>query len=230
MELLAASRVFAVLLRALANVIAAASVRNFDAALTEHLLATRRIRQRLSPFFVEALVVAEDRRFFAHSGVDARAVLRAIVRTIFARKREGGSTIEQQLVRTITNSRAPTLRRKLREWVLASHLAACVSKEDTARLYLSVAYFGARMNGLSAACRRLGISERSPTLRQACDMIARIRYPEPSGGSLARQALQTRRSAYIFANVLHRAYRHTRHQSRVPDEAILAVASRDVPR
>src|SRR6267378_715365 len=73
---------------------------------------------------ISALLVAEDHRFYVHGGVDPLAILRAIWHSFYHRRLIGGSTIEQQLVRTLTERKERNLKRKIRELALAF----CVSQ------------------------------------------------------------------------------------------------------
>jgi hypothetical protein len=129
---------------------------------------------------VLALEYAEDRRFRLHAGVDPMAVVRAAWRRATSGRIEGGSTIEQQLVRTLTGRREKTLRRKLLEMGLAATLRTLFTKDTLASIYLDVAYFGWRMNGLDQALRRLGAAGDSVDLDTACAIVARLKVPQPA--------------------------------------------------
>lgn len=124
------------------------------------------------------LVIAEDRRFFNHFGFDSHAILRAIV--IFFRKGkiQGGSTITQQLVRTLISDYRKTVDRKCKEILLAALLDDHFDKKDQIKIYLRVAYFGWRMNGVFQACGRLRIGI-PVSADNACEIISRLKYPEP---------------------------------------------------
>jgi hypothetical protein len=90
---------------------------------------------------INSLVIAEDHRFFFHDGIDPYAIFRASIRTIIGQL-QGASTIEQQLVRTITKQYERTLRRKIREALLASTLRRMFTKREVAWAYLLIAYWG----------------------------------------------------------------------------------------
>jgi len=100
-----------------------------------------------------AVVAAEDRRFYQHRGVDARGLLRALRADAGSGEYEqGASTITQQLVRlAYTDDRSPTLRRKLREAVLARELESQLSKQEILFKYLSRIYLGSGNYGVGAA-------------------------------------------------------------------------------
>ncbi len=168
--------------------------------LVRHFVIGRSARA-IPPRFVEALVAVEDRRFYAHSGVDPIAIMRAAYAIVVRGRREGGSTVEQQLVRAITGDRSPSVRRKMREIALAEELRWHHAKDDLARAYLHVAYYGAGMNGFTDACRYLAIDARRATDRDAARVVARLRYPEPSRSDDRIRFLIARREHYVLAHL-----------------------------
>ncbi len=101
---------------------------------------------------VNAVVGAEDDRFFEHPGVDYHGLLRAVV--VFAttgRKAQGGSTITMQVARNFFLSREKTFLRKFSEILLALRIEQELSKEDIIALYLNKIYLGNRAYGVGAA-------------------------------------------------------------------------------
>lgn len=139
------------------------------------------------PLIVQCLLVSgEDHRHGAHPGFDSRAICRALVRRLISNRREGASTIEQQIVRVITNRFERTLRRKVREVFLASLVASHFPKEQIPSVYLLIGYYGWRMNNYRQACRRLCLSPSNLSLDGASDIVARLKYPEPQVTPLSR--------------------------------------------
>lgn len=109
---------------------------------------------RMSPNFIKAVISVEDQRFFEHGGVDPVRVAAAFMRNIQeGRRAEGGSTITQQLARQSFLTRDKTLRRKLKEVVLAAHIEHEYSKNDILEMYLNKVYFGDGLYGIEAASR-----------------------------------------------------------------------------
>jgi len=133
----------------------------------------------ISPTLVAFLIAAEDHRFNSHPGVDLISLFRAMWRTLFCGKREGGSTIAMQLVRVITGRYERTIGRKIVEIYFAVRLTKLVPKSDIPKLYLSIAYFGWQMNGLKQASSRLNINPVSLSFLDAANIVARLKYPEP---------------------------------------------------
>jgi membrane peptidoglycan carboxypeptidase len=157
-----------------------------------------RMRPSMPHHLVLALIAAEDHRFWRHCGIDPIALCRALWYFAARNKVIGGSTLEQQLARTLTGDKSRTIRRKLRELCMAAVVEATVPKEDIPGLYLSVAYFGWRMNGILEACRRLGFNPSLLTQRQAAELVARLKYPEPSSPSTERSNQIKLRARHVF--------------------------------
>jgi len=116
---------------------------------------TRQVPYRQIPkALVQAIVATEDRRFYEHRGIDLLGIGRALVRNTEAGElREGGSTITQQLARTLFLTQERTLWRKLKEIVIAARLEQDFSKEEILGLYLNQVYFGSGAYGVTDAAR-----------------------------------------------------------------------------
>lgn len=147
--------------------------------LERELEAAARLQRELPDVLLEALVAAEDKRFWRHKGFDPIAICRAVHAGLFAGRRQGASTIEQQLVRTLTGFRAKTVRRKLVEIALAYWCATHYPKRLLASIYLEAAYYGSNAHGLRAACARLNVETDSLDLDQAALLVSALRHPIP---------------------------------------------------
>ncbi len=113
---------------------------------------------QLSPTLLEAVVAAEDARFYEHTGVDVRGVVRALYENWRAGKdKQGASTLTQQLARnTFPEQLPPTDRsreRKLREMFVAREIERRCSKKQIIDLYLNRVYFGNGFFGAEAAAK-----------------------------------------------------------------------------
>ena len=97
----------------------------------------------LSPYLVNALIATEDERFAEHSGIDARALLRAIVKRGILQQSNagGGSTITQQLAKQFYSEQAGSVMERLMqkpiEWVIAVQLERYYTKEEILTMYLN---------------------------------------------------------------------------------------------
>lgn len=166
-------------------------------------LRTRHARtlEAIPPVLLRALVAGEDHRFHRHRGIDPIATGRAVVGLLTGRARGGGSTIEQQLYRVLTNRRERTVARKLRELFGAGFLSAAHDKRTLASIYLAAAYFGAAMNGLEQAARTLSYSLSDLSEEEAAALVARLKYPEPRAPGPRRQELIRRRTRWILGRM-----------------------------
>jgi penicillin-binding protein 1A len=102
--------------------------------------------------FINAFVASEDARFFEHAGVDYRSVFRALIKNVKAGKIvQGGSTITQQVARSLLLTRDRSYRRKIKEAILATQIEQRFSKEEILYLYLNQIYLGNRAYGIESA-------------------------------------------------------------------------------
>ena len=102
----------------------------------------------------KAFIAAEDKRFYQHAGVDERAVIRAFVTSMGRSGRpQGGSTITQQVVKTLLVGDNVTYERKIREIVIASRVEKVLSKQEILELYLNSIYLGRGSWGIEMAAR-----------------------------------------------------------------------------
>ncbi|HQD11112.1 MAG TPA: biosynthetic peptidoglycan transglycosylase, partial [Flavihumibacter sp.] len=106
----------------------------------------------ISKHAINALVATEDERFYQHSGIDAKGVLRAIA---YLGSQGGGSTVTQQLALNMFDERAsnPVTRvvQKLKEWIIAIKLERNFTKEEILALYLNVVPFSDNVYGIRNA-------------------------------------------------------------------------------
>lgn len=100
----------------------------------------------------QAVIAVEDARFFEHPGLDVIGILRAVWANLrHGGKVEGGSTITQQLARSLFLSPERTYGRKFRELILAYKMELILTKEQILEMYLNQIYFGQGAYGVSAA-------------------------------------------------------------------------------
>ncbi len=108
--------------------------------------------KQIPPVVVQAVLAAEDDRFFEHPGVDWQGIARAlVVAATTMEASQGGSTLTQQLVRTTLITKEKQLRRKLREVFLALSLENELSKEEIFTLFVNTQFLGQRSYGFAAA-------------------------------------------------------------------------------
>jgi membrane peptidoglycan carboxypeptidase len=166
----------------------------------------------------QLLISGEDHRHARHPGFDLIAICRALWRHIAYGSQEGASTIEQQLVRTITGRYERTLRRKIKEIILATLVDTAFRKDILPAVYLSIAYYGWRMNGYRQACQRLELRPDFLTLDEAATLVARLKYPEPRAAPFSRKWQIHRRSKHLLW--LYQYHLHDGTYEHLNDKAI----------
>jgi len=103
---------------------------------------------------IQAILAAEDDRFFIHPGVDYKGILRAAFKVLTTGQRsQGGSTITMQVARNFFLSREKTYTRKLNEIFLALKIEKELTKKEILTLYLNKIYLGKRAYGYAAAAQ-----------------------------------------------------------------------------
>ena len=123
----------------------------------------------------QATLAVEDSNFYYHFGIDPKAIFRAFITNLKAGYVvEGGSTITQQLTKTMFLSREKTLPRKIKEAILAVRLELVFSKDEILEMYLNQIYYGHGTYGVEAAARTyFGKSVKELTIAE-CAMIASL--------------------------------------------------------
>ena len=131
--------------------------------------------EAIAPELRSAIVAIEDERFYTREWcVDVWAIVRAFVENHRAgRQLQGGSTITQQLVRSVYLSPEKTLRRKIREAVLACQMERLYTKDEILTLYLNRIPFGGSIYGAERAAQAyFGVSAKDLSLPQAAVLAA----------------------------------------------------------
>jgi penicillin-binding protein 1A len=101
---------------------------------------------------IQAILAAEDDRFFQHPGVDYQGLLRAAINLLLTGKRkQGGSTITMQVARNFFLSSERTYTRKIKEIFLSFRIERLLNKQEILELYLNKIYLGHRAYGVGAA-------------------------------------------------------------------------------
>lgn len=110
--------------------------------------------QEVPEVMKQAILAAEDERFYQHGGIDALGVLRAAVSNLIGGgKKQGASTITQQVAKNFFLSSEKTYARKLYEALLSFKIEANLSKDQILELYINQIYLGQRAYGFGAAAQ-----------------------------------------------------------------------------
>ncbi|MFP5258610.1 MAG: penicillin-binding protein 1A, partial [Acidobacteriota bacterium] len=105
-------------------------------------------------FLPKAFLAAEDSTFYQHEGVDPAAILRAMFKNLQkGGRKQGGSTITQQIIKRLLLSSEKSYTRKIKEAILAYRLEKYLTKDEILTIYLNQIYLGSRAYGVEAAAR-----------------------------------------------------------------------------
>ncbi|HUV42501.1 MAG TPA: PBP1A family penicillin-binding protein [Patescibacteria group bacterium] len=105
----------------------------------------------LPDYVKQATIAIEDKNFYQHRGFAFEGILRAVTKIVFKHKLQGGSTITQQLVKTALLTPERTIRRKIREALLAMITEIIYSKDQILEMYLNQVPYGGTAYGIEAA-------------------------------------------------------------------------------
>ena len=146
--------------------------------------------EKISPVMIDAVIAAEDQRFYEHHGVDLKGILRAMVANQQAGEvQQGASTLTMQYVRQalvysantpeeVRKATEDTAARKLREIRYAVQLEKELSKKQILERYLNIAYYGHRAYGIYAAAQVYFSKDPSElTVDQAALLAGLVRAP-----------------------------------------------------
>lgn len=133
----------------------------------------------IPPIVKKATIAVEDRKFYSHWGINPFAIGRAFIANILAAKRvQGGSTISQQLARSMFLNLERTYMRKLKELVLTMSIERTYSKDEILEMYLNEIYYGSGCYGIETATRRFfGKSVKDLTLSECALLVGLPRSP-----------------------------------------------------
>ncbi len=125
-------------------------------------------------------VCLEDRRYYNHPGYDLVSIVRALSLNVLGINAGGASTIEQQLVRTITGRYERKISRKVKEILLARSISRVYDKETLLDAYLGIAYFGHELTGAKCASLSLFNSDANDLgLAEAATIASLLLCPVP---------------------------------------------------
>jgi penicillin-binding protein 1A len=164
----------------------ATKVYSIDGEVLDQFFVKNRSHVSLSEIpqtVIDALVATEDKNFYSHWGVDAFRFVKAMIKNVFLFRREGASTITQQLSRGLylghdDDTIFDTITRKIREFITAVQLERSFTKAEILEFYLNVVYFGRGTYGIAAAAQtHFGKTPADLTLSETATLIAMLKGP-----------------------------------------------------
>lgn len=159
----------------------------------------------MSPYIKYAAISVEDAKFYTHSGLDFRGILRSIQINLKLKKPlSGGSTISQQLIRSTFLTTQKTAERKIREIILTLELERKYSKDQILEWYLNQIPFGPNLYGVETASKAyFNKSAKDVSLAEAASLAALIQMP--SYFSSHKEELEQRKN-YVLDRMVEENY------------------------
>ena len=151
-----------------------------DIISTSNQLGNQTIElSKLSDYTKNAFIAIEDNDFYQHNGLNYRRMLKALFTNITSGyTKEGASTITQQLIKNTHLTNEKTLKRKIKEIVLALDLEKKYTKDEILETYLNVIYFGNNSYGIEQASQNyFGHSASALTLSESAILAGLIKSP-----------------------------------------------------
>jgi penicillin-binding protein 1A len=150
-------------------------------AFAEYAIQKRIVvaKRDMAPALVEAIIATEDADFYHHGGFNPKAIVRAGLKDLLARRKvEGASTVTQQLTKQVFLTPEKSWRRKINEIFLAIDIEKNFTKDQIFELYANQVYLGHGAYGVEAASRLyFGKHARDLTVPEAAMIAALIRRP-----------------------------------------------------
>lgn len=177
-----------------------------DQLLLAELYAEKRDPVPLSQIpdaLITALLTTEDRRFYDHSGVAFKGILRAMIQNLRTRRfAQGASTLTQQLAKTLFLTPRKTLLRKAREAILALQLERRYTKDELLALYLNQIYYGSGAYGVASAARVYFNKELKELTLAQCALIAGLPKAPSRYSPLVNPELAVKRRNIVLKQML----------------------------
>lgn len=179
----------------------------------------RRILTPYSQFptlLVQAFVAAEDGRFFEHKGLNLKAIFRAFLANLKAgRKVQGGSTITQQVARSLLLSSEKTYKRKIKEAVLALRMEKNLNKEEILYLYLNQIYLGHGAYGVGMAAEIYFRKKVSDLNLAECSLLAGLPQAPSRFSPIYNPEKAKERQIYVLQRMVEEAYIDTKRANQI---------------
>ena len=155
----------------------------------------------------KAFVAAEDARFYEHPGVDVWSIFRALFHNLQAGARaQGGSTITQQVTRSLLLSRKKVYSRKIKEAILAYRIDSVMSKDEILYIYLNQIYLGEGAHGVEAAAHTyFNKNVRNLSLGQMA-LLAGLPQAPSRYSPFKDMAIAKKRQAYVLNRMAEEGY------------------------
>jgi penicillin-binding protein 1A len=185
---------------------------------------------KVSPWFIRAVIAREDSRFLQHFGVDPVGILRAAIRNLSAGGvRQGGSTLTQQLARNSFPLGGQTIHRKILEAALSLRMESVLTKDEILTHYMNRIYFGAGLFGIETASQAYFAKPAADlNLSEAALLAGIIRSPNRLSPFRDPQGALEQRNV-VLRQMEDQGYISSRQRSEAQAEPLLLASERPAP-
>lgn len=159
--------------------------------------------EQIPPLIVNSVLAAEDDNFFNHKGIEYSGMLRALIQNIKAgRVAQGGSTITQQVAKSLLGDRSRSIVRKIKDVVLAQKMEERLTKKDILYLYLNQVYLGGGYYGVKAAFKGYFDKELSQVTPAESAIIAGLLVAPGKYSPYLNPIFAKKRQLYVLGRML----------------------------
>ena len=178
----------------------------------------------------KAFVAAEDARFFEHPGVDGWSIVRALIKNLASGHRaQGGSTITQQVARSLLLSPEKTYTRKIKEAILAYRIDKALSKNEILQIYLNQIYLGEGAFGIGAAAKTYFAKEVNELNLSEIAVLAGLPQAPSRYSPFKHYNRAKRRQAYVLNRMAEDGYISPTAARRAYKEPLLLAPQGGLP-
>jgi penicillin-binding protein 1A len=176
---------------------------------------------KIPKIVIQAFLAAEDDRFFEHSGINLMAISRAFIANMRAgRSVQGGSTITQQVAKTLLLSDEKTLMRKASEALLAIQMEEHLTKEEILYLYLNQIYFGQGAYGISMAAETYFRKPVEKLTLAECAILAGLPKAPSAFSPVTNPKRAKERQTYVLRRMSEVGYIQSQEAEKVIQETV----------
>lgn len=156
---------------------------------------------------IQAFVAAEDANFYQHKGLDYLGIVRAMVKNVmYLRKKEGASTITQQVAKSMLLTPEKKFSRKLKEAILATRMEKKLTKDEILYIYLNQIYMGAGSYGVELAAETYFAKSVDQLNLAEMAMLAGLPKAPNSYSPIKHMAKAKERQAYVLERMVKEGY------------------------
>jgi penicillin-binding protein 1A len=189
-------------------------------------------KKEMSPHLINAIIATEDADFYRHGGINPKAILRAAIKDIIARKKvQGASTLTQQLAKQVFLRPAKDWRRKIDEAFLAVEIEKNFTKDQIFELYANQVYLGHGAYGVEAGSRLyFGKHAKDLTITEAATIAGMIRLPMYYSPITHADHATSRRNHVLYRMLTERYLTRQQYQQAKNAPIVLGTFKEEAPK